>query len=215
MPDAQPLLYTEVDVVADRLSIDADSFDFTQYERNEEVYAYYDYGVDNFADFEHDFTIVFDDSSDAINGDSYPFAPWALANDLGIERNLAAASKTFLEIECSTNGTNNFIVLRERDGGTSYTDLHTRAVGFYTLYCTVVRVGTAYTLKIYSNEARTVLLDTLSLTLHTTTKFKYHYGFMGIGGASGGAWSSGEVKDISGTGFGDGIVILRRRMEGY
>jgi hypothetical protein len=45
-----------------------------------------------------------------------------------------------------------------------------------TYYCTLERNGAAVSLKIYSNSARTNLLDTISSTVGTTTKHRYLYG---------------------------------------
>ena len=170
--------FTKVDPAND-LSHPSDyRLNFNTYQRQTIAYEYFDKGVDHFTDLSHDFTVNVGQPW------WYPFDAWAVANDLGAERVLAAAGKTLRSIELSTNETNNFFNIIERDAGTFYTDGYIAGSGAITHYPTVDISGSAYTCSIYPDVDRTFSIDDLALTLQNQVAMRYIYNFMGIGSSS-------------------------------
>ena len=66
-------------------------------------------------------------------------------------------------------------------------------------YCTLKRFAgnDTVTLEIYSDSARTTLLDTLSVSGYSTTKYRYVYGFVGEGNGAGAEDFDGYVENLS------------------
>lgn len=182
--------YTEVDP-GTKITITATRVTFADLRRNEEAYVYLDKGVDYFAG---NFTIYLTLNLSAYDG-AEVLSPWVMANDIddvrGIDVDLASDS-LFIYI-----GSALAVTIYECDGGTLYGDAspYTITAGT-TYYLKIVRdesVGTYGTLYlyIYSNSARTTLLDTLSVALHTSKKnFRYIYPLS--------VWNAGTSHSASG-----------------
>ncbi len=66
------------------------------------------------------------------------------------------------------------------------------------LYCTLTRVASAdtCTVTIYSDAARTTLLDTLTVAGYSTTTYRYIYGFINYNVAGGGTNFDGYVQNL-------------------
>ena len=166
------ITYTEVDPNS-HISVTASKVTFTGLARNEDAYVYKDFGVDFFAgDFEILLTMKISSSQSGVF-----ITPWLLGNNIDDAYNVVNSLRLYHNMQF---GTDPRITLQEWISGTPYTG------GFY-----VFTLGTVYYLKIvrdesvgiygtlycyvYSNAARTVLLATLSLALHSNANFRYLY----------------------------------------
>ena len=156
--------YTEVDV-NDRISKTAQHIDFVTYrsnDANDKAFLYSDKGAAHFGDFEHLIDVR------VVSG-SWAGHFWALSNDV------VQIIDDTLHISGMMYGLNNFTYLRETYSGSTYTD-HMSFVDDTWYYYTIKKTGTTLTMKVYSDSARTNLLDTLALTLHADHTFRYVYG---------------------------------------
>jgi hypothetical protein len=164
--------YTKVDP-NNHISVTANHIDFI-YRRNEIAYLYKDKGAGHFTDFTHLVTIKVLALVDYV----IPVF-WMVSNDLGDQSSLQTGGKTFLSLEHYCHPISNCILqIRECNAGTGYYASNSISTGT-TYYLTIARSGTAFTCKAYSDAARTNLLFTLSLTLHSTISFRYIFGCNG------------------------------------
>jgi len=148
--------------------------DFDAY-RNEDAYLYKDKGADYFSDFEHLITV-----NPVSASDNYAYGfPWLLANAVGDYVTLDHANESVISVFLSreTSATQpRFQIVETYEGEWSHHYDSYDAPSFNTKYYLVIKkVGTAFTCKIYSDEARETLLDTLSITLEVDYKFRYIY----------------------------------------
>jgi len=169
--------YTEVDPNG-HITVSANTVDVSALGMDEDAYVYKDFGVDHFkGDFEHLLDLTLTSGS----GDG----AWALAHSL---TNLVDDWHTI-----HAGGGDELGVSYEwdEDTGKWYIRLHEVASGsgarddsstydadsFYLKFKRDESVGTYGTLYcyIYSDAARTNLLETLSLSLHAKTDFRYCY----------------------------------------
>lgn len=167
--------YTEVDVPEDHVTVSEHHIDFDSWS-HEDVYVYSDKGESHFTDFEHkiDTQAIF--ASDWANG-----VFWALANEVD--------DWYYLE----TNALHAIGVrwFHSKDDGTYHIRFHDTNVGIpgggYVqlgpypastwYYLTIRRTGTTATLEIYSDQARTNLVDTATITC-TDTPYRYVFAAM-------------------------------------
>jgi len=156
--------YTEVDTANDRIQRNATHVDHAA-TRNEDTYLYKDYGVNHFTDFEHLVDIRSDFASASGIG-----VVWMLSNELDDWHGLYDADKTILSVRFWA-GTPS-ICLEEAYAGVGYADTYTCLADTW-YYLTINKSGTNFTCKIYSDSARTNLLDTLSLTLQADHSLRY------------------------------------------
>lgn len=171
-------VYTEVDP-GDKITTTTRRATWTNLDRNETAYVYRDKGAGFFSSsFVHYLTVYM---TTLITG-SYVSA-WALTNVLNSLRVIDTANGDFLAVTLLGLGAEAVptIALYECDGGSIVggTDTYTPASLATPYYLKVVRdesvgdYGTLYC-YIYSDAARTTLLDTLTVTLHTSKKaFRY------------------------------------------
>jgi len=154
--------------------------------RNEVAFIYRDFGVNYFSgDFEFD---VEGQVKATSNGLATGYC-WALTNLLQSLNVIDGVSGDFLAVSFQEeDGDVEWrIYLTECDGGTLYEDYYICSADT-TYYLTIKRdesVGTYGTLYcyIYSDSARTTLVDTLTLTLHTSKKdFRYLHAAQSYGG---------------------------------
>jgi hypothetical protein len=175
MPFEDFATYTEVDPNS-RISVTSSTITATALTRDEDAYVYDDKTVGNFdGDFTHLLTATRDNSTNVGNASA-----WALTNAIDDSQGLIAASESFLYL-LYNNSTNLF--LAESDAGTVYTDFITTLTEGQTYYKTIERdesIGSfgQLTCKIYSDSIRTVLIDTLVLTLHAKLDLRYIFGLM-------------------------------------
>ena len=184
--------YTEVDPNS-RIAVDATRITFTALTNSEEAYVYKDFGVNHFdGDFAH-YVTVFYSSHDQ----NQPVATgWVLANDIDDVRGLLIGNKDafFIRAFVATGGQFR-IDLNESDGGSLATDTADLSIStiYYLKLARDESVGSFGQLQcvIYSDAARTTVVDTLSLTLRTSKKdFRYLYPLS--------VWKSGDADAATG-----------------
>ena len=156
--------FTEVDIGADRIQKTANHIDHLAY-ANENTYLYKDYGIGHFGDFTHKFQFKVDAST------KHHSNVYLLANEINISISLILGNKTHIKVFSYENK----IYLRERYGGTSYTDYYTGVSIDTWYYIRVVKSGTSLNVYIYSDSGFSNLIDTLSLTLQANHTFRYLY----------------------------------------
>ncbi len=169
--------YTEVDPNS-RVTVATRRVTHTALDRNETAYVYKDKGA---AFFSGDFVQLITVFMTALSNGSVVFA-WGVANTLNDFRTIKDASGNWLGISLVGTGAGVVptIVLGENDGGSVFTDSFPGSLAT-PYYLKIVRdesVGSFGTLScfIYTDAARTTLVDTLTITLHTSKKdFRYVY----------------------------------------
>ncbi len=167
--------FTEIDPNS-RITKTATRVTWAALDRNETAYVYNDEGAGYFdGDFTH---LITTKMTSLVNG-SYVYT-WALTNVLNSIRVIDTANGDALGVALLglTAEVVPTIFLYELDGGTTYTDSYTATLAT-PYYLKIVRdeaVGAFGTLYcyIYSDATLITLLDTLTLTLHTSKKdFRY------------------------------------------
>lgn len=186
--------YTELDPNS-RITITNSKVSRAGLSRGETAYVYKDFGVDYFnGSFEQRFNIQLTSYN---AGGLTVF--WQMTSDVNNFKWLSDNTKSNLALYTFGNA----LRLYERDGANEYNDSYTITTGT-NYYVSIVRdesTGTYGTLYayIYSNSARTTLLDTLSLTLHSSKKdFRYLYACN--------TYNDAEAGDTT-TGFTENLII--------
>lgn len=170
--------FTETDPAAD-ITVAAASITVNTLKKETPAWVYRNYGANYFnGDINHKFSYKV---TDADMGAALGI--WGLAEHVMGIADIAAAGNSCLSIVARRSSATGTYALQlwEYDGGTLYND-NTNLVEVNTeYYITVVRDedvgdhGKAYC-YIYTDSDRTVLLDTLSLTLHSSMKdYRYLY----------------------------------------
>ncbi len=191
--------FTETDPNS-RIAVTSTKVTWTDLTRNEDAYVYLDKTAGYFdGDFTHFSTVSL--TAGATNG--FVFC-WALANIVDDIKGIDDASGDYLGIYLKVgSASSRRIGLEECDGGT----LYGAAEGAFeiefgtTYYLNVVRdesVGTYGTLYLYtySDFDRTTLVDTQTITLHSSKKdFRYVYACASYNSATGEA-STAYTEDL-------------------
>lgn len=172
--------YTEVDP-SECLTVAADNVAGESIPSNASNYIYKDKGVDHFnGDFIHYIDIIF--SATTLGA---TVAIWLLANEIGSADVFDTENLSNNSIRWERNADGYRLILFERDGANQYTDIAEGLITNTNYYLKIVRdenvgdYGTLYC-YIYSDAARTVLVDTLTITLHTSKKdYRYIYPIAG------------------------------------
>lgn len=165
--------YTEVDPGSD-YTVTSTTIDVSGLKRNIDAYVYKDFGA---AYFDGDFIHYYEmNAHGATNGIWYN---WGLANIVDDFNGIDSSSGDLLAVNIYSIYPST-VQLRECDAGTIYFDSGT--INNDTLYYFTVErdesVGTYGTLycRIYSDEAKTTLVDTLTVALHSSKKdYQYFY----------------------------------------
>jgi hypothetical protein len=186
--------YTEVDP-GGNFTVTAPKIVTTLLPRDVDAYVYDDKGVGHFdGNFDH---LV--DSKVVSGPTNYTMHFWHLANVVDDWWGQFAGNKDFLGLYWVTTASS--IRLIECDGGTLYTD-SSLALSFNTYYYFIISrdesIGTYGQLKceIFSDIARTVLVETLTVALHSSKKdFQYIYGAISLNNATTGV-VSGESENL-------------------
>ncbi len=189
--------YTEVDPNS-RISKTATRVTWTSIVREEIAHVSSDKGVNHFdGDFTHLLTVnasVVDNGGLSVH--------WAISNVVDSFKGLQDASEDGLFINFLGGASAVTLNLQEMDGGSITGDQYTYTLGT-TLYLKITRdesIGTYGTIFcfIYSDAARTVLVDTLSVTLNTSKKdFRYIYGFQSWEQSADSALVTGYTENMS------------------
>lgn len=178
--------FTEVDP-SSKITVTSTKIDSAANTTQDNAYVYKDMGAGYFSgDFTHNFEVFLNSSSDAGLRQNF----WAMANGVGEQEALQNADTDYFAWSFGDEGANTLRRLYEGDGATDYQDSDggNASVGYGTVYYVkIVRdeaVGSFGTLYcyIYSDSGRTTLIESQSLTLHTSKKdFRYIYGEMNDG----------------------------------
>ena len=191
-------LYTEVDP-NNRLTVTTDEVVWAGLTRNESTYLYKDFGVDYFSG---DFNILFAFDTDAGDNGGIVYAI-GMANSIDDWTGIKTASGDAIAVEVIGHSSAAQIthLVVELDGGTEYPSSQHPANFTNYVYGILRRdesvgtYGTIY-LDIYTDSARTNLVTTRSVALHSSKK-DFRYLFL--------AWSrndgdpdegNGKIKDI-------------------
>ena len=168
MPLEDFTTYTEVDP-NNHITVSQYHIDHNAY-RNEDAYVYKDKGSGFFTDFIHKVDVRSDFAQENALG-----VVWSLQNDLNDVYGIYNANKTCVYVFFYYRGADHTrrICLREVYNGSLYTTDWVGADTNTWYYLTIEKSGTSLTCKIYSDSARTNLLETLNLTLHGDWSFRY------------------------------------------
>lgn len=195
--------YTEVDANG-RISVSATTANVTALTRAEDAYLYYDYGAGYFsASFSIDFDFNAIRTTDA---GTTAFFISSMANSVDDFKDIDDASGDAITVGYKPSLTASYywIDLLELDGGTQYADTTGAGALSYgtTYYYTMYRndnegdYGTIY-LYIYSDDARTSLIDTLSVALHSSKKdYRYLYAVQSLNTGDAGITGTGQFVDF-------------------
>jgi len=157
--------YTETDPGTDNLSVATNQITFTNLDRESGDYVLKDFGAAHFGNFEH----LYKWCCTALGAGSYAVV-WHVGNDATPDVYSNPAIFTYIWFRASANS---YVYLGERTA--SYQE-DSSNLGYEKFnvpyYLTTKKDATALTSKIYTDAARTVLYDTLSLAI-TDNTFRY------------------------------------------
>jgi len=185
-------VWTEEDPGTD-IVVTAPKVAWTALPRNLDSYVYYDFTAAYFdGDFRHEFEIeITAQELDCM------VVVWGLANTVDDFNGIDTGNGSFLALRAQgTNAGQGRLRIYECDSGSLTEDGYDTLLTDTVYYCTVVRdesIGTHGTLYcyIYSDSARTILVDKLQLALNTSKKdFRYLYSVS--------SWNTGGAQVMSG-----------------
>ena len=164
--------FTEVDPNTHLALVGTDHLDFDAY-RNEDCYLYKDYSADYFDDFTHKVDIKVSGMDVGDRG-----TVWALADEVNDAYYFWLNNKKWASIKIQKtlgDGIRLYLVKSGLPtGNTTQSTLTLSELTWY--YLTITKSGTSLSCKIYSDSARTTLLDTVVINFSTDAKFRYLYG---------------------------------------
>jgi hypothetical protein len=179
--------YTEVDAESD-FTVTATKALYDTMERDVISYVYKDYGTNYFDNFDINFEIEVTYSQNVgLNG------LFAISNTIDTLSAQITATDG-IHVRAYANSSNMTLYLKDANTGNE----DSWVVGGTTIplrYCRITRVGTTCTLYIYSDSARTTLVDTLSITCETGAK-RYLYALCSYETASTGNDQSGYTQNL-------------------
>jgi len=180
--------YTEVDPNA-HISVTASAITGSDILRNEDAYVYDDKGASHFGNFE----FLVTSHTDFSGTDQYSEVWFAVVGD---EVDGAYNINYGLGMSWRRNSGPNYLTLRlsEQDNRSETHDNYTNRSYDTDYYITVSRSGTTAVALVYSDAARTVLIDTLTITC-LTTACQYIYGVQAYDSNTSYGWF-GEVSDL-------------------
>jgi len=161
--------YTEVDANS-KLTVIATKATGFNADSDEDIYLYKDKGADHFDALDIDFAL-FIEADSGVNA----YCGVAITNTIGTIQGFASTDLAVVAQEAAGPAWS----IRLVRGAVVAEDFYTCSSN--TLYyCTLSRTAGSdtATVKIYSDAARTSLVDTLSLSGFSTTKYQYIYGFV-------------------------------------
>lgn len=163
--------YEEVDPHSHIVVASATHIDFDSYEQ-ENAYVYKDMGVDYFGSYLEHFVKARLVSSTTLWRHSNS---WLVSNTIGGTMEIENASGDYLRVwHYYGDGTFERIGIMECNAGVLQWDFYAVPVMGAYYYMTIIKNGTAFTCRIYSDAERTTLLDTLTLTI-ADKSYRYIY----------------------------------------
>lgn len=173
--------YTETDVGADHITVASYEVDHDAYD-NEETRVHVD--KTSVQNFEHYITVQGKYYDTGAHG-----YPWLLADTVDDVKGLHDASKTYLELMLyGYNAANMQIHILEGYSGSRYKDADYSGSYDTPYYLGIKKVGTAFTLKIYSDAIFETEVNSQSITLHADHDLQYAY--------AANTWNNGTTKHI-------------------
>jgi hypothetical protein len=161
---------------------------FTGLLRSENARLCDDKGIDHFnADFEHDFDFRID-----IGQNLSVVLLWTLSKEHGTYNN--QIDSLFILHTRNTVGTD-LIRIRERDNSTDYSSYDYTINSGQTYYGRIIRSGSSFMFKIFSDAERTNQLKQLSLTLHNVKAYRWIYAPLAYSGV-GDYYTTGYVENL-------------------
>jgi hypothetical protein len=137
--------------------------------RNEDARLYKDKGVGHFSNFTH----LVDAKITAASASGGIGPCWGLTNEIDDYQALYLNNKTCIFIFFFRFLNAYYLYLQENYSHNAYQDNMINITLNTPYYLKIEKSGTALTCKIYSDSARTNLLDTLNLTLHANHSLRY------------------------------------------
>ena len=147
--------------------------DFLCIRNSRDAYLYFDCGIDFFTNFTHSIDIRVDNNFGIAMGYT-----WVLSNTLKNWRDMTIGNDDSIGVRFSAQ--NDFLSIVELDEGTQYTDDYVYSINTW-YYLNIIKTDMNLTCNIYSDSERTILLDTLALTLHSNWSFRYIYAVCSYG----------------------------------
>lgn len=184
------ITYTEFDA-NNKLTVTATTATGVNVDTNEDVYLYYDYGANNFDGLNIDFEIFI--SSQSLNNSNGGVAVSNVIDDFS---GFAATDLSVL----GQRQAGPYAIVLQRGFGAAADSFVAAADTSY--YCTIYRAAgndNAF-VRIYTDPARTVLVDTLTVNGFGAAKWQYAYGFVNFNSGVGGEDWDGYVRNLDLTG---------------
>lgn len=185
------LTYTEVDPNG-RITVAKNKID-AFLARDEIAYLHSGnlFGVDHFGNFEH----LVKATMQSKTANPSTVSCYMLSNDLGDEKGLSDANKTFINVRLNNNSDGDeFVALFTRHAGATRSDNFAAALAT-PYYLTIKKVGTALTCMIYSDATRETLLATLSVVCHADHKYRYVFGCASLNTGTAGRLDA-DIEDL-------------------
>lgn len=182
--------YTEVDPNS-KIAVGTRRVTAADVDRDEDVYLYKDFGADYFDGLALSFTLL-------VNATSTPAGGSAAAGGIALSNtidDLSGHGTTDINVVIAEE-TSGFKIFLERGPGTAVDSYLGSADTVY--YCTLTRAAgnDTATLRIYSDSARTILLDTLTVSGYGASKWRYCYAFVNWNNGQAGADFDGYSQDL-------------------
>lgn len=175
------------------ISVKENIIEVNSLSRDVSVYLYRDFGISHFDDFTHnvDFNVISMTGSTRVD-----CSIWAIANTINDVHSIYSANEDLLYIGVSKLPIiGNILILLESIGGTVQSDYY--VINFSTdYYLTIQKNKRLLSCAIYSDSARSSLLNTLSLTLISDKTFRYLYAMSSYNFGISAAWT-GTISNLS------------------
>jgi len=190
--------YTEVDSAAD-LTVIERVVTWNTMQRDAISWVVYDFGADYFGNFTCDFTLDFSDIEAGDISNRHIMGLCSFSNTVGtFADNIGGDMLIILPRQIgSTDNWYQYNIYQFTGGVLDFSIADTTNYDMTRHYCTLERSGTTITLRIYTDEARTVLIDTLTDT-GNNQKYRYFHVMTSYDSVEDGTdHSSGLVSDVS------------------
>ena len=156
--------YTEIDGAND-ITVSNEKIEWSSMRRDADAYVYYDYGVDSFDDFQHNFTLIISGVWSVTSSSRDLMDVYRIGNGYGSMTDYPGISNNYLRLLVKENGANEDkfeLRFHQVTGGvTDFIDI-SAIYNIRMLYITVERIGVNLNCRLYSDLSRTVLLETLT-----------------------------------------------------
>jgi len=170
--------YTEVDP-ANRLTVDTEIITATNLTMDDHALVYRDKGLNHFGPtWEHKLKTTCDHTAGKTQNWGLA-GTWAIANTIANMNPWVATNAEAITLYWQRQPPN--ITINLRDFRTGHTDTHDfgPAIAIVTTYPTIQRTSeTNVRCRLYSDSARTILVDTLTIAITSGDRHRYIYGLV-------------------------------------